>query len=79
MVAYAIRIEEKNFKAIASENPKFNMEATLEWLEQHGQGFFLRDPESTFDCGYFVDEIFSQMYLFESADTSTMFRRVLKI
>lgn len=77
--AYACRISEENFKAIASEKPDFDRDQTLEWLEHNGQGYFLRDPSTNLDCGYFVDEVFFQMYMFNEADPETLFRRVLKI
>lgn len=77
MVAYACRISEENFAAIASEKPDFNKDELVEWLRYHGRGFFLRDPSSTFDCGYFVDEVFYELYVFDSTDTNPLFRRVL--
>lgn len=79
MVAVACRISEENFGAIASEKPDFDLEKTKEWLEQNGQGYFLRDPESPLDCGYFVDEVFFQLYIFESGDQSALFRHVLRL
>lgn len=78
--AYACRISEENFKAIASEKPDFDREETLEWLERNGQGYFLRDPgNQNLDCGYFVDEVFQQIYIFDEADTQALFRRVLRV
>jgi hypothetical protein len=74
--AYAVRIIEQNFQAIASEKPDFSLEETLDWLDKNGQGYFLRDSSSQFDCGYFVDEIFLQLYTFADADTNAVFRRV---
>lgn len=77
--AYAVRITERNFQAIASEKPNFNKEETLQWLEDNGHGYFLRDANSQFDCQYFVDEIFSQLYTFADVDTNAVFRRVHKL
>jgi hypothetical protein len=79
MVAYACRISEENFDAIASEKPDFDREQTLQWLEQNGTGYFLRDESTNLDCGYFVDDNFFQMYTFDSTDKQDLFRRVLKI
>jgi hypothetical protein len=77
--AFAVRITEENFQAIASEKPNFNLEETLQWLEDHGQGYFLRHPGTSFDCEYFVDEVFTQLYAFAAADTSAIFRRVHRL
>lgn len=78
--AYACRISEENFGAIASEKPDFDREQAIQWLEQNGQGYFLRDPDNpNLDCGYFVDEVFYQVYTFDEADTEELFRRVLRI
>lgn len=79
MEAYVCRISEENFAAIASEKPDFNKDELIEWLTYHGQGFFLRDPSSVFDCGYLVDDVLLEMYMFDSADASSLFRRVLKL
>lgn len=79
IVAYACRITESNMGAIASENPHFDLEEAMEWLKIHGSGYFLRDEESIFDCKYFEDFVFFQMYTFESSDNSDLFRRVLKL
>lgn len=77
--AYAVRINENNFQAIASEMPGFDLESTVQWLEDNGQGYFLRDPESMNDCEYFVDEVFMQLYAFNDRDVNAVFRRVHRL
>ena len=77
--AYAVRIKEQNFQAIASEKPDFNLEETIQWLEDNGQGYFLRDPESKNDCKYLVDEVFTQLYAFGDGDFKAVFRRVHRL
>jgi hypothetical protein len=79
VVAYACRIARENFSAIASENPNFNLEEIIEWLAQHGSGYFLRDESSVFDCRYFEDTVFFEFYIFETSDHEELFRRVVKV
>lgn len=80
MVAYACVISEENFPVIASEKPDFNREEIIKWLEEHKQGYFLRDPDSAgFDCKFLATDIFLQFYKFESQDVGSLFRRVLKL
>ena len=76
-VAYACRIIEENFDAIASENPKFDRKELLDWLETYESGYFLREEGSPFDCKYITDETFLVMYRFEAADEAAMFRKVV--
>lgn len=81
MVAYAARIVTENQQAIASEHPKFSLEEFLSWIEDHGEtGYFVRDPESpAFDCRYFDEIVFYQIYLFEPTGHAELFRRIEKI
>lgn len=79
MVAYACVLSEANLNAIASESPQFDRELTLQWLEEHREGYFLRDDSSPFDCQYFEPSVFLEIYQFESADTTALFRRVRRI
>jgi hypothetical protein len=79
MVAYACRISEENLGVIASEHPGFDREETLRWIEEHGEGYFLRDDASSFDCQYFVPEVFQRFYSFEPGNEGELFRRVLRI
>ena len=77
--AYACQITKENFGAIASENPKFNMQELLDWLEVHESGFFLRDEDSVFDCQYFIDETFFELYRIEPGEPDSMFRIVTRV
>lgn len=78
--SYACRISRENMGAIASENPKFDREEALNWLDEHGSGYFLRDESSPFDCAYMEDTVFHQIYAFEGQrDKNEIFRRVLKL
>jgi hypothetical protein len=79
VVAYACRITKENFGAIASEKPDFDEEYTLRWLDDHGTGYFLRDPSSALDCQYFDDDVFFEIYIFQSKDEGELFRRCIKI
>lgn len=76
--AYACRISEENFGAIRSEHPKFDLESTKAWLEQHERGFFLRDEGSALDCHYITDEIFFIYYEFEPLDKNAVFHRLIR-
>lgn len=79
MLAYACLIDDTNFQAIASEHPKFDLEGTKKWIEQHKRGYFLRDESSQLDCHYFQEDVFLMLYKFESADRGELFRRVDRI
>lgn len=77
--AYAVVMSTENMSAIASEHPKFDKAAFLKWLEDHGEGYFLRDETTSLDCQYFEPTVFAQMYLFEGGDEATLFRRVVRV
>lgn len=79
MAAYVCRISEENLNVIASENPNFDMEEIVDWLNEHGEGYFLRDESSVFDCKYLAEAVFEQMYRFEHKDVDSLFRQVKKI
>lgn len=77
---YAVRLNEENYQAVASEKPGFDLEATRIWVEDHGGGFFIRDEESTaFDCEYMVDLVFHQIYEFESFNENEIFHKIKRI
>lgn len=78
-LGYACRITEKNFPAIASEKPDFDLDDLLDWLNEYRKGYFLRDPESPFDCQYLQDAEFFNMYAFCQPDYKDLFRRVLRL
>lgn len=79
MPAYACRISEENLQVIASENPKFDMEEIVDWLNAHESGYFLRDEGSPFDCQYLADVVFNEIYAFERGGESELFRRVTRL
>jgi hypothetical protein len=78
MPAYACRISEENLPAIRSEHPRFSLEEIRAWMAQHGNGYFLRDQDSSLDCHYFEDTVFAEMYIFEGGDLDQLFRKVQK-
>lgn len=76
MVAYAVRITEENRQAIASEHPYFDTDEFQHWLDDHEVGFFLRDPQSIFDCRYFEEVVLLEMYRFVRPRSGEMFQPV---
>lgn len=67
-------------QAIASERPGFDVQEFEAFIEEHGTGYFLRDPSSQFDCHYFDDVVFFEFYMFESkSDKDQLFRHVREI
>lgn len=81
MSAYAVKITEDNIRGvIRSEAGKsFNLSIALSWLEEHEEGWFLRDESSPLDCEFFMPEVFAEMYAFTSDDKSSLIRHVVKL
>jgi hypothetical protein len=81
MSAYAIAITEDNLRGVIQSEAglNFDLEMALLWLEEHEEGWFLRDPGSPLDCEFFMPEVFAEMYGFLSNDQSSLIRRVVKI
>ena len=77
--AYACRLSERNFGAIASEKPGFDMEDTIAWLNEHGEGYFVRDEDSPWDCNYLSDVVFHEIYAFEYDDKEAIFRPIRRM
>lgn len=76
-LAWACRVTEENKQAIASESGKLWDEIFFkQWLTEHPDGWFLRDPESSLDCHYFAESVFAEMYQFEAGDVNALFRHV---
>lgn len=69
----------ENMQVIASEKPDFDRDEFLEFLETHGGGYFLRDPDSVYDCQYFDPDIFPELYSFASPPRGELFRYVHKL
>lgn len=78
MVAYVCRITEANFSVIASEKPDFDLKEVISWLNAHEKGYFLRDPDSVFDCKYIHDDVFSELYSLVKVDEDALFRQAFK-
>lgn len=81
MVAHAIAITEENVRGViqSEAGSYYNLETALKWLEEHEEGWFLRDPSSPLDCEFFMPEVFNEMYMFLSKDQSSLIRRVEQI
>lgn len=80
MPAYAVEITKENMSAIASEGgPGFVKQRAMDWLEEHGEGYFLRNPGDALDCQFFEPVVFFELYKFEYPDNDMLFRRVVKI
>lgn len=79
--AYAVAVTDENIRGVilSEAGPGFNVELALKWLEEHEEGWFLRDKESSFDCLFFVPEVFSEIYTFTSADDHSLFRHVIRV
>jgi hypothetical protein len=80
MSAYAIAITEENLRGVihSEAGPSYDLETALSWLEDHEEGWFLRDPGSPLDCEFFMPEVFFEMYIFLSNDKESLIRRVVK-
>lgn len=79
-LAFACRLIEENYGAIASEKPGFDLEETRQWVKKHGDGFFIRDEEKKqLDCCYLTDAEFHQTYLFDNFQATAIFHRLLRI
>lgn len=80
MPAYACRVTPENMGAIASEfgKRKWDLQEAMQWLEEHGDGWFLRDDSSPLDCHFFEPTVFFEMYAFDG-DSNSLFRRVIKL
>jgi len=79
--AYAIKITPENLRGVirSEAGRDFDLEMALQWLEEHEEGWFLRDEGSPLDCQFFVPMVFFEMYVFTSHDESSLFRNVVKI
>lgn len=75
-VAYACRIKRENFHAIASENPKFDLNELHVWIAAHGEGYFIRDEASPWDCSYMPDVVFQQIYVFDAWNKNELFMQI---
>jgi len=81
MSAYAIAITEDNLRGVihSEAGVSFDLELSLQWLYEYEAGWFIRDPDSPFDCAFMAQEVFDEVYTFLSADSSELIRRVVQI
>lgn len=81
MASYAIAITKDNIRGVIQSEAglKFNLETALCWLEDHEEGWFVRDPESPLDCEFFMPEVFEEMYMFIANDYDSLIRRIVKV
>lgn len=83
MAAYAIAITEDNLRGVilSEAGRNFDLKAALQWFDEYGEGWFLRDPESGFDCAFFMPDVFEEIYMFVSGnnDKSSLIRTVIRI
>lgn len=80
--AYAVAITEDNIRGIIRSEAglDFNLELALTWLEEHLEGWFLRDEGSPLDCHFFEPLVFVELYKFVSPhDHTSLLRQVIKI
>lgn len=78
--AYAVRLNEDNYQAIASEKPDFDLDETRAWVERNGGGFFVRDATSKqYDCTYLTDGAFHQVYAFETFNSKDVFHKLMRL
>jgi len=80
MGAYVVAITEENIKGVIRSEAglDFDLDYALDWLEEHGEGWFLRDEESPLDCQFFEPEVFKEFYIFSSMNDNSLFRQVIK-
>lgn len=79
--AWAVAITEENIRGVIQSEAglNFNLEDALEWLEEHKEGWFVRDEETVLDCQFFEPNIFPMFYKFVSVDNHSLFRRVEQV
>lgn len=79
--AYAIYITEENLRGVirSEAGSNYDLELSLQWLAEHGEGWFLRDETSPLDCQFFVPEVFFETYNFVSNDEALLIRHVKEI
>lgn len=78
MYAYVVAVTEENLRGVilSEAGPSFDLALSLAWLKEHGEGWFLRDENSTLDCQFFMTEVLEEMYDFSPHDEHSLFRRV---
>lgn len=76
--AYVVAITEENLRTVirSEAGPSFDLDLSLQWLAEHGEGWFLRDEGSPFDCQFFVSDVLEELYRFTSVDDHSLFRHV---
>lgn len=81
VAAYAIYITEENLRGVilSEAGPNYDLELSLQWLEEHSEGWFLRDDMSPLDCQFFVPEVFFETYRFTNNDEAQLIRHVREL
>lgn len=77
--AYAVKLTNENLSAILSEaGRRVDRSKVEEWMQAHGEGYFLRDESSVLNGSLFTPLAFFRMYEFCDPDEGALFRRVEK-
>lgn len=81
MAAYVVEVTEDNLRTVilSEAGPNFTLTEGLKWLEDHGEGWFLRDEGTVLDCQFFVTNVLKQFYYFANPNDQSLFRRVLPV
>jgi len=78
---YAIPITEENLRGVilSEAGPTYNLNRALDWFNEYGEGWFVREEGASLDCQFFMPEVFEEMYRFVSGDRGDLIRRVIRI
>jgi hypothetical protein len=81
VAAYVVKITEDNLRGVirSEAGPNYDLDAALDWFNEHGEGWFLRDEETVLDCQFFVPDILTKFYKFTNVDDHSLFRRVIPV
>lgn len=81
-MAYPVACEasEANMSFMISEGGRtFSPQLAREWLEKHGEGYFIRDEnDKAFDCQLMTKTMFDATYFFAKGDEGMAFRRIIR-
>lgn len=78
--AFVVAITEENLRRVirSEAGPSFDLDIAMAWLEEHQEGWFLRDEGSPFDCQFFMPEVLKELYSFTNNDQNSLFRHVIR-
>lgn len=83
----AVKVVPENFQAIISEGGTKDLGTTTAenslaflqgWLDACGEGYFVRDEGSPFDCELIMTEAFVELYYVRPTGTDPIFLRIIK-